>query len=497
MKRISIIATFICCLFTFACTDLDEKVLDRLPENDFPENDKQAALRTVPTYQELADLIDDAGWWFWVQGITGNEVVFPVRLTDWVDGGKWKVLYQHTWDNNTEAINRMWSHMYDGVVEANRAIDELAPFEAEEAAQITLAKLKVLRAFYYYLLIDNYGDVPYVTNFFEAEAQPTKNCRGDICNAIIAEVEAVLDKLPANSNNFAVSKGMAYALLAKLYLNAEVYTGVPQWEKAEAYCDSIINSGLYALEGHPLQPFVTNNESSIENIFTIPFDENNLQGFRLHMRTLHYLSNQTYDMAVGPWNGCAAVEEHYNLYETDDLRREGFIVGLQKTSGGQTLFDETAETDLIIDPFIPALEMDASYEFAEIRLSGARIAKYEIAKGSDENLSNDFPLFRYADILLMKAEAMIRQGKNGDQYVNQVRGRAGVSAWSSTTLDQILEERGREMFCEGHRRQDLIRFGRFLEARWEKEVSTPDRRIFPIPQWAIDANPNLGTEGCN
>jgi hypothetical protein len=281
-------------------------------------------------------------------------------------------------------------------------------------------------------------------------------------------------------------------LLAKLYLNAEVYTGTAQWSKAEAFCDSIIMGGQYFLESNPLGPFVTENTNSPENIFTIPFDEINLKGFRLHMRTLHYQSDATFDMTVGPWNGFAALEDFYNSYEDDDLRKAGFLVGPQLTSGGFAIFDETAETNLVFDPVIPALVMDGAYTFQQIRMSGARVAKYEIARGTGENLSNDFPLFRYADVLLMKAEALIRQGGNGDQYVNDIRDRAGLEDWSGVTLDMLLAERGREMFCEGHRRQDLIRFGKFGNAWWEKMPSTPDREIFPIPQWAIDANPNLG-----
>ena len=91
----------------------------------------------------------------------------------------------------------------------------------------------------------------------------------------------------------------------------------------------------------------------------------------------------------------------------------------------------------------------------------------------------------------MKAEALVRQGKNGDQFINQVRKRAKVSDFNNATLPMILAERGREMFCEGHRRQDLIRFGKFLDAWWEKPASDSKRTTFPIPQWAIDANPNL------
>jgi hypothetical protein len=488
----NILILFFISLFTFSCTNLDEEIYDKIPADQFPENENQAALAVVPTYQELKDLIDDAGWWFWCQETSSDEVVFPVRLTDWEDGGKWRVLHQHAWDNNTDGINSMWSHLYDGVVAANLAIDELGPNSTEESALITIAKLKTLRAFYYYLLIDNYGDVPYVTSFFDAPAQPMKEDRAVIWESLIRDLEESLLYLPEAANKFAVSKGMAFSLLAKLYLNAEVYTGTAQWKEAENYCDSVINLNLYSLEANPLGPFVTNNDNSPENIFTIPFDEINFQGFRIHMRTLHYQHNLTYDMPVGTWNGFATVEDHYNLYSDDDLRKEGFIVGPQFASNGQPLYDETAEADVVINPEIPALVMDASYSFEQIRMSGARVGKFEIKKGALENLSNDFPLFRYADILLMKAECVIRQGGNGDSWVNEVRNRAGLGNWSGTSLDMLLEERGRELFCEGHRRQDQIRFGKFNDSWWEKDVSAPSRNTFPIPQWAIDANPNLG-----
>lgn len=484
MKRyivFAFLATFL------ACTNLDETIYDRIPEDKFPENADQAALKVVPTYRELADLIDDAGWWFWAQEITSDEIVFPVRLTDWEDGGKWYLLHQHLWTNNIDAVNSMWSHLYDGVIESNRALDELEGLSDPP----TVAKLKTLRAFYYYLLIDNYGDVPLVTSFTKADPQPTKNSRKEIYDYIVKDVKDALPYLPVNAQKFAVSKGMAYTLLAKLYLNAEVYTGTPAWALAESYCDSVINSGVYTLESEALAPFKTANENSIENIFTIPFDEKNLQGFRIHMRTLHYLSNQTYDMPVGPWNGFGATEDHYNSFENVDARKAGFIVGPQFSSTGQPLFDETANAPLVIDPKIPKLIIDGSFTYQQIRMSAARVGKYEIKKGALESLSNDFPLFRYADVLLMKAECLVRQGKNGDAYVNQVRQRAKVSNFSNATLDMILAERGREMFCEGHRRQDLIRFGKFLNPWWEKQASSAERTIFPIPQWAIDANPNL------
>lgn len=474
----------------FSCANVEEQIYDVVPGELFPENEAQSALVVINAYKELADLIDDAGWWFWMQEVTSDEIVFPTRFTDWDDGGKWRVLHTHEWDNNTDGVNSMWSHMYDGVTEANSALDGLAG-STDEPTLITSAKLKVLRAFYYYLLIDNYGDVPYATTLIGVPENPEKTPKAEIWQNIVDDIKESLPLLPTSTNNFAVSKGLAYTLLAKLYLNKEIYTGSADWQMTEAYCDSVIDLGTYTLSSSVTAPFAAANDNNPENIFTIPFDENNLKGFRLHMRTLHYQSDETFGMVVGPWNGFAVVEDHYNSYTNNDARKNWFLVGPQQDAAGQVLFDETAEADVVFTPNIPALNMDGSYSFPQIRLSGARVAKYEIESGAEENLNNDFPLFRYADVLLMKAEAIIRQGGNGDEWVNQIRRRAGLSDWSNVTLDRLLEERGRELFAEGHRRQDLIRFGEFNSSWWEKPASTSDRNIFPIPQWAIDENPNL------
>ena len=142
-------------------------------------------------------------------------------------------------------------------------------------------------------------------------------------------------------------------------------------------------------------------------------------------------------------------------------------------------------------------DMVSELKYAYVYLTSSEkmiVKKYEIEEGALENLNNDFPLFRYADILLMKAECAVRNGGPGagDQWIQDVRDRASAGPTSGFGLDEILAERGRELFCEGHRRQDLIRFGKFGNSWWEKPVSGAERTTFPIPQWAIDANPNLG-----
>ena len=211
------------------------------------------------------------------------------------------------------------------------------------------------------------------------------------------------------------------------------------------------------------------------------------------MRTLHYQMNLKYNMTVGPWNGFCIVPTFWDSYDSTDLRRAAYnLYGLQYAATGGVISDGETHLPLDLIPHVPALNMQpGAFTATQIRCSGARVGKYEIKMGAKENLSNDFPLFRLTDFYLMKAECEIRQGRSGDQWVNPIRTRAHVAAWTGATLDQMLAERGRELYCEGHRRQDLIRYGKWENAWWEKAAHGTDLRTFPIPKWATDANSNL------
>jgi hypothetical protein len=321
---------------------------------------------------------------------------------------------------------------------------------------------------------------------------PKKLSRKAIFDSLVQTVTRALPSLKAIDRKYMITRYSGFALLAKLYLNAEVYTGTPNWQEALNFCDSVI-AGPYIMESDFLAPFKTHNENSTEIIFSIPYDEDNFQGFRLHMRTLHYQMDQKYLMPVGPWNGFCIVPTFWDTYDSTDLRRAGYnLYGLQYAASGGVILDGETHLPLNLTPYVPALYMQApDYTPQQIRCSGARVGKYEIKMGAKENLSNDLPLFRLTDFYLMKAEALIRLGQNGDQWINPIRLRAGVSAWSGATLDQLLAERGRELYCEGQRRQDLIRFGKWEGAWWEKPAHGPELRTFPIPKYATDANPNL------
>ena len=158
MKKILIIATAF--LSLVACTDLDDVLYDRIPEDEYTAD---PVLKMIPIYNPLQNMIDDNGNWWFAQEITGDGVVCPVRGDHWDDGGKWRVLHSHEWDNNVVTVNRMWGVFYEGVVEANKFIEEFEPQAGDEIIDLALAKAKIMRAYYYYRLIDNYGDVPYVT----------------------------------------------------------------------------------------------------------------------------------------------------------------------------------------------------------------------------------------------------------------------------------------------------------------------------------------------
>lgn len=481
------------CITLFSCTKLDEEVYDKIPGDIYPETADQIANLSVDCYAKLRPFADDEGWWFLAQEISSDELCGPTRGSDWDDGGKWRNMYQHKWTPDDEGVNRMWGTFWTGITTCNQTIDLMNQLPQNPTLVAKKKEVEVMRAFYYYVLIDNYGDAPYLTTTVNAPDKPYKIKRAAIFDSIVKTVKGAIPSLSTGDKKYMATRNMAFALLTKLYLNSEIYTGVARWQEALTYCDSVLANPSYSMETNFLAPFLTNNQNSREIIFSIPYDEDGFLGFRLHMRTLHYQHNERFDMPVGPWNGFAVVPTFFDTYELTDKRRDGYhIFGMQYDKNGVIIKDGLTTQDLDINPHLKFLSMDASNSTPqELRTSGARVGKYEIKMGAKENLSNDFPLFRYTDFMLIKAELMIRLGGNGDEWINPVRQRAGVSDFSGATLDDLLAERGRELYCEGHRRQDLIRFGKFLNAKWEKPVDGDDRNLFPIPKWATDANSNL------
>lgn len=360
---------------------------------------------------------------------------------------------------------------------------------------------------------------------------------------IFSELQSVLPYLPDEHSNKEgnyygrITRPVAHFLLAKLALNAEIYMydnwtkgydkrpkgkdiyfmvqtadgaslinggkasenksqKLNAWETCIFYCDKLAEEG-YVLEDDDAFNFSTHNETSKENIFTIPMDKNIYTNqFHYLFRSYHYTHGGA--LGWGSENGtCATIAtmkaNHYGEADEDTRCKMNFVAGIVKVDGKELLMDNGKPLEY--QPFEVKQNLTNS---KYIKTAGARMAKYEVDRTSymDGKLqSNDIVLFRYADVLLMKAEAKVRNGEDGSTELNMIRSRVGMPS-RPATLANILEERLLELVWEGWRRQDLIRFGKFtgaydLRTPLDKEEQTEYTIVFPIPQKCIDLNKKL------
>lgn len=479
-----------------SCTDLDEEVYSQILVEDFFQTDEEVLAAVGAAYTTTYGYVN----FFAPQEVTSDEIVLPTRGTDWLDGGGWQRAHKHTYNSEEGFVAGAWTFCYNGISSCNGVLDILLDESTTVAnADAFVGELRALRAFYYSLLLDLYGNVPIVETFdVPSGFLPTQSSRQEVYDFVITELEAVIPNLPTTvdlSTYGRMNTYAAQALLASVTLNAEEYTGSAQWQKTVDACDVIINSGNYSLTANYFDNFSANNEGSSEFIYAIPYDEVFAQGFNLPAMTLHYVSQNTFDLTFQPWNGYATMQEFYDSYEATDERLGNFLVGPQFESDGVTPIEDAAaeETDpdgppLNFTPELTALD-------AALRQEGARIGKYEFELGANANLNNDVPVYRYGGVLLMKAEALWRMDASSTEaldLVNQIRARAGVAPFTELTAENLLAERGREMFFEGNRRTDLIRFGKYNDAWWEHPADPSTHvNLYPIPKAQIDNNPNL------
>lgn len=528
MKKISYIKTsLVALLLGTACTDLDEQELlyDRVTTDNFYQTELEILSAVGGAYANMYGAFGSDQHIWPLQENTSDEMVVPTRGADWGDGGHWVRMKRHQYTPQDPKTIGAWNFLYAGVNNCNRVLATLEPV-GTEASEAYIAELKALRAIYYYWLLDNFGNVP-ISIDATAEEAPGNSSREEVYAFVEQELLENLPMLqktgPADESTYGrVNYYTAMAALAKLYLNAEVYTGTPQWQKAIDACDEIINSGMYALTPNYRDNFSVNNKGSSEFIWAIPYDEIQAPGFNLPMATLHMQSQATYNITAQPWNGFASVQEFYHSYidpeqnpgpqgtvigidpdgsettGTLDERLVNFIVGPQYTSTGERILDSGADPDdpdgppLTFTPYVNELAPNAW------RQAGARIGKWEIPLGTNGNLSNDYAIFRYADILLSWSEATARLSGNWNDplvlaYVNQIRTEhGGVDPFTTLDEEMFLAERGREMFAEATRRQDMIRFGTYNdEFRFHPADPSDHVNIFPIPEPQINANQKL------
>lgn len=524
-------------LLLASCTDLTENINNEVTSGQFFQTDEEFISALGDAYGSLTEYGGNSGITA-INEVTSDEIVVGHKGADWEDGGIWIRLHRHTFQPSDDVINDTWNEFFNGVANANRLIFQFqtvvdAGDVSQDDADAFIAELRALRAFYYYILLDNFGNVPIVTDFEQdplETAQPSSDFqtgRQQVFNFIEQELLDVVDLVDNDISATVgrVNKWVVHMTLAKLYLNAEVYTGTSRWEDVITQTDKIIDSGLYNLTANYFDNFSVDNSGSPEHIFTIPFDQVFLQGFNLHRMTNHILSQPAFNFGAQPWNGFQTVTEFYGLYidpndnpgpqgevvgldpegstvsGTEDERLGNFLVGPLLDLQGTQIVDAGAESSDPNGPPVTHTPFLNELTPGNWRQSGARIAKYEMEIGlSGNHMNNDMVIYRYADVLLMKAEALWRINEadtDALMLVNEIRERAGVDPFDNLTADRLLAERGREMFFEVVRRQDQIRFEgeigqtRFNDSWWEKEQSNAIRNVFPIPDNQLESNPNL------
>ncbi|WP_159518957.1 RagB/SusD family nutrient uptake outer membrane protein [Sunxiuqinia indica] len=498
-----------------------------------------------PTEEDIPAIIGNAyGSWrnllllwngYWRANEVGaDQIVIPARPNGWVDGGIYRRIHEHNWTVDEDVVYQSWDRTYYGISTCNRLIYQIetgfVPISDPDIYEATIAELRALRASYYYVLCDLYGNVPIVTDFDVEEGYlPEQNTRQQVFDFIVTEINESLPYLSEERSQATYgrfNRWAALTLLAKMYLNAEVYTGTAKWDACKETCELIINSGVgYVLEPNQKNVFVTENQNSAEIIFGLAIDDQyttEWNQFDIHMQTCQPSMQAKYNLTGTPWGGMCAIPQFIDTFDPEDSRlTNNFMMGQQYAASGEELL--VTMGNLVGEPLALVNEIpDISYSE---EIHGYRFEKFEIAMGSSNILNNDFPLFRYADVLMMKAECLLRtdDADGAATIVTQVRERAfpnspekatvtgaelmegsvydyGLRTESAETHEggddieygRFLDELAWEFNQEGRRRQDMIRFGAYTTKSFFSHAPNGDyRSLYPIPRGRIETNTNL------
>lgn len=502
--KIKIPAAIIISIYLFAgCSKLDEKLQDRLTL-------KQVEAATAGTTPDVSALLTESYRTLInfhgsanspVAEHVSDELIAPTRGGDWDDNGAWRALHQHTWDADHTTLANFFNNLASGLFSATDLL-QFGPNPQQEA------EARYIRAFYVFSICDGWGQVPMRTPGAPLADIPSVMSSSDAINYVISELKAILPNLPDNVHPWVASKAAANALLAKAYINKAVFEsadrktftfGADDMNSVITYCDAIINSGKFALESNYFNNFTFDNgENSKELIFCC----NNIAGIQSNSMRAFWMSGLHYNQTPSGWNGFTTLADFYNSFDPTDMRRGMELPALKATYGlragllyGQQYNkDGVALKDRQGNPLFFTLESPIIVSGAALEVSGVRLMKFIPPATNEDVPGNKFPFFRYADVLLMKAEALMRTGNNSAALtiVNQLRTVRGASALPSINETSLLAERGRELYDEGWRRNDLIRFGKFLEPFGGKTTTDdPKYLLFPFPSAQIVANPSL------
>lgn len=514
MKKITkyITVIFLVQAILFSCTDLEEKIYDQLPADEFGATSEQVNAIFGPAYASLRVLTDWAGV-FGIAGCTSDEMIAPTRLGgDWWDGGEYMNWNMHLWNPNSFTISTLWSHCMSGVTTVNSIIASIETNTVldDDTRERYIAELRGLRAFWFYMLCDYFGNVPVVTDYEDTEL-PTVTPRAEVYKYVVDELIEVIPLLRTDVSSESYGKftqGAARAVLAKMYLNAAEWIGTANWEGVITQCDAIMRLD-YIIEPIWKTNFAIQNENSLEAILPIPFSKTSgWPANEIHLYTLHYQDPIALGFKAWTWNGYCAKPDLVKSFDNADKRKAGtFLTGpmIDPETGDVLITDVGNPLIHTVDfAIIPKTEKTDAYgrstPWGEVNQEdGARICKWEFEKGSSNTpMENDVSIFRLADIYLMKAEALVRLGQDNAEatrLVNEIRERGfgdDQHNLASVTLEDIYKERRFELSFEFMGRQDMIRFGKFLNPGYLKPYVSEDyRKLMPIPVDAYQTNNKL------
>lgn len=493
-----------------SCTKLDENLKGEInPSESGAGGGANVAGLLSGVYSSFRGMYMDQGNLVALGEMSTDAWIGPTRGGDWDDNGAWRVLHSHRFTGDNAHVK----DVFFGLNGVNYSATDLLRFSPTPQQA---AEARLLRALAQFWLLDLYNQVPY-REPGESAVLPSKVRKGvEALDYIIAEISAIMNDLPAAPVTRANKNG-AKALLMKCYLNKGAYANratptfdAVDMQKVITLADEIM-AGPYSFATNYFDNFAPNNNLiGKENIWT----QENIGGVSSGGLRSRYHSTMHYNQQPSGWNGFSSLSDFYNKFEATDIRRGtaynsapgakpnpgnrvnvGFLIGQQYNLNTDAPLQDRTGAPLSFTPEVKIIEKGTNLEVTGIRAYKIPI---DFVNADNGNIDNDNPLFRLGDVMLMKAEALLRTNAAGAglTIVNTLRANRGATPLASLTLDNMYDERGREMYLECFRRQDMIRFGKFLLPFQEKaEASDPKYLLFPIPNGQLAANPNLDNNG--
>lgn len=497
MKNNYITAFIVAAISLSACTKLNENLNGQIGNQGVSAGNVAALLNA--SYTAMRNPYQGPWGWWALQEFPSDEAIVPTRAGDWDDNGAWRALHLHRWAADHSRISDTFRDLNSVSYVATNVL-QFNPTAVQRA------QARFLRAFAQFSILDGWGQVPYREPGEDVTLPSKVRKAPEEIAYLIAELTALLPDLP-DGPAYNANKDAAKVLLMKCYLNKGAFLNrtAPTFDatdmaKVISLADEIIAGGKYALTPNYYDNFApTNNLLSKENIFTAQ----NIGGSDAGAVKDIWVPGLHYNQNPSGYNGFCTLSDFYGKFEAADTRLGGYYAGVTNVSGvkvgfliGQqydqngTLLKDRRGNNLAFTPEVSIIERDPNH----LEVAGIRVVKYPIdyANSATNLAENDWVYYRYSDVLLMKAEAQLRTGMAGDglTLVNALRTSRGASSLAALTLDNLLDERGREFFWEGVRRQDLIRFNKFLVPWQEKPADDPKYLVFPVPDNQL-SNPNF------